>query len=477
MEPVFILSLALYAVTVATLGWLARRKAARSPEEYFLAGRALGPLVLFMALFGTNVTSFVLVGVPAKAFMDGLGTFSLNVPIVALGLPLSFWAIGVPARKAAIKWNALTPSELYSKQLGSPAAGKWLFLFFSIYTLPYMVQAVKGAAVTLESVSDGAVSQTMGAGMVVALALSYTWLGGMRATAWTNVLQGSLFLAFMIAVLFLIPQEFGGWVSAFDQIAERRPDLLTLPQDGLFSKAAWTSWSLVIAITVVCFPHILARLMAAKSERALRAACLLYPPATVLVWLPAVLLGVFAAVFLPEAPSPDQVFAATTSAWLPSWLASLGFLAVLAAVMSTLDAQVLVLSSMLTRDVSGKSQAGKEVQQGRIFALLTAALVWFLAVQWGSSVFDIAALAFSGYTVLAPTLFFGLRWNRFGGRSAIASMLAGNAVLFLCHFNIVNGGSWLPAWWGFWAAILAGFLFQQPPSSKSNRDPLNTATA
>lgn len=97
----FLALLAVYALAVLGVGLAATRRAARSPEEYFLAGRGLGTAVLFMALFGTNCTAFVLVGVPAKAYQAGLGVFGLNAPIVALGIPLSFWAIGVPARRLA----------------------------------------------------------------------------------------------------------------------------------------------------------------------------------------------------------------------------------------------------------------------------------------------------------------------------------------------------------------------------------------
>ena len=87
-----------YVILVVVVGALARRRSARSPEEYFLAGRSLSTVALFMALFGTNCTAFVLVGVPGQAYHDGIGVFGLNAPIVALGIPLSFWAIGVPGR-------------------------------------------------------------------------------------------------------------------------------------------------------------------------------------------------------------------------------------------------------------------------------------------------------------------------------------------------------------------------------------------
>ena len=91
-------ALVVYVLAVVMLGMLARRRSGNSPEEYFLAGRGLRTAVLFMALFGTNATAFVLVGIPGQAYHDGIGTFGVNLPIICLGIPLTFYAIGAPLR-------------------------------------------------------------------------------------------------------------------------------------------------------------------------------------------------------------------------------------------------------------------------------------------------------------------------------------------------------------------------------------------
>jgi len=210
----------LYIVAVLGVGLVATRSASTSPEEYFLAGRKLKTVVLFMALFGTNATSFVLVGIPGKSYLDGIWVFGLNAPIIALGIPLTFWAIGAPARKMGMRLNAMTPSELYAKRFGSQAVGLVLFFFFTLYTIPYMVQAVKGASLTLSAASGGAVPVSLIGFGVMAIALIYTSLGGMRATAWTNVLQGFLFLFFMIGALFLMAQSLGGFGEAMQTVQE-----------------------------------------------------------------------------------------------------------------------------------------------------------------------------------------------------------------------------------------------------------------
>jgi len=456
--------LSVYVVVVIAVGALAARRSARSPEEYFLAGRGLGTFVLFMALFGTNATSFVLVAIPGLAYHEGVGVFGLNAAIVALGTPLTFVVIGVPAWRMGRRLGALTPAELFRKRFDSRAVGIVLFAFFTLYTLPYMVIAVKGAAVTLESITQGAVPTWAGGLGVIVVALVYTSLGGMRATAWTNVLQGSLFLLFMVLVFFLVPRSMGGLGETMRALEEQRPELLRIVPEGKYAPRAWASWGLVISLTVIAFPHMLVRLLAARSQNALKSIVRLYPVALVALWLPAVLLGVWGALEFPGlvGKESDSIYSLMIARHLPSWLGALGFLAVVAAVMSTLDAQLLTLGSMLVRDVVDPFRRGDasqgDVRSARVFTLALAGLVYFLSRVWGQSLFDIASVAFSGYTTLTPMLFLSLWWRRFNAEGAIASILLGNVTLWLGEKGIFETHGFLPVFPALVVAVVSGVV-------------------
>lgn len=106
-----VLCLVYFAIVLA-IGAVAYRRTSGSAEDYFLGGRSARTVVLFMALFGTNVTPFVLMGIPGLAYHQGVGVFGVNAAIVALGIPLTFWLIGDPARRAARRLGAITPAEL-----------------------------------------------------------------------------------------------------------------------------------------------------------------------------------------------------------------------------------------------------------------------------------------------------------------------------------------------------------------------------
>lgn len=470
----FVILLAGYVLALAAVGLLARRRSGASAREYFLAGKGLGTVTLFMALFGTNCTAFVLVGIPGIAYQKGIGVFGMNAAIVALSIPLSFYLIGVPARRMALRLGALTPAELYARRFGrDTAGGRWvgylLFAVFTLYTVPYMATAVDGAALTLELVSDGAVPRALGAAAVLLVALAYTTLGGMRATAWTNVLQGSIFLSFMVAVFFLVPARHGGLAELMEEVRRVAPEVLLVDSsDPFYAPGTWFSWGLAISLCVIAFPHMLVRLFAAESERSIRTICQLYPVALVLLWLPAVLLGVWGRALYPDlaADDADQIFALMVRGELPGWLSSVGFLAVLAAVMSTLDAQILTLGSMLSRDLVGEEPAPGQVNRGRWFGVLVALGVFGFWALFGRSIFGTGAVAFSGFVTLVPVLALGARWRRFTAAGALASILLGNLVYAFCLWHGGGLGAALrPAWLGllpvFWglAAALAGALF------------------
>ncbi len=461
-------ALAAYAALLLGLGAFAGRRSDRSAREYYLAGRGLSTFVLFMALFGTNTTPFLLIGIPGLAYHAGLPVFGLNAAILALLLPITFWTVGVPARRIAHRLGAMSPAELYAKRLDSRAVGLALFALWTLYTLPYMATALEGAELTLQVATEGNVPPYLGAAGVLVLSLVYTSIGGMRATAWTNVVQGSLFAGFVLAALYFQARGIGGsegLPGALRRLAEERPDLCTPSAEGLFAPRAFFSWSLTIGLCVIAFPHMLVRLFAASSEASLARVCRLYPLALVLLWLPAVLCGAFGALAFKglEGQSSDAIFGLMAGEFLPPWLASLAFLAVLAAVMSTLDAQLLTLGSMLARDVLPAHRSARaERLAARGFATLVSIATFLVWRFGGSAVFDLASVAFSGYVTLIPTLILGLHWRRFSAAGALLSLAAGSALLLAAlleagGLSAATRASWLgflPVVWGLAGATL-----------------------
>jgi SSS family solute:Na+ symporter len=467
------LVVAAYLAVTLAIGALAYRRTSQTPEDYFLGGRAAKTFVLFMALFGTNVTPFVLLGIPGQAYHHGVAVFGLNAAIVGLGIPLTFFLIGEPARQAARRLGAITPAELYAERLASPAVGLALFAAFFVYTLPYMVTAVIGAGLTAEVLTDGALSFGAASALILGITIAYTALGGMRATMWTNVFQGATFLGFIVAAFFLIAGELGGLSAATARTAAAAPQLLEKSTTGPFAPGPWSSWALAISLTVIAFPHMLVRVFAARDAAALKNVCRLYPVVLVVLWLPAVMFGVWGAAEIPGlvGKASDAIFPLLVERHLGPVLQGMALAGVLAAVMSTLDAQLLTLSSMLTRDVLRRVRPGlapaREVLAGRLFTLALSLAVLALVLQRPASLFDIAAFSFSGYVTLVPTLLLGVRWRRFTAAGALTSIAAGNLALGLSLAGLLPAPfGILPVAWGLAAAIagaLVGSWLSRPP--------------
>lgn len=454
-----------YLLITLVIGWLAWRRTTSTPEDYFLGGRSTRALVLFMAVFGTNVTPFVLLGIPGLAYHHGVAIFGLNAAVVGLGIPLTFWLIGHPARLAARRIGAITPVELYSERFASPLLGHLLFLAFFVYTVPYMVTAVIGVGLTAQVLTAGALPFAAATALVLAITIAYTALGGMRATMWTNVFQGATFMAFILVAFFVIAGELGGLTAATAAVADKAPHLLVKGDSPQFQPGHWGSWALAISLTVIAFPHMFVRLFAAKDTHALKQIARFYPLALVLLWVPAVMFGVWGAAEFPGlvGRESDAIFPMLVARHLGPILQGLALAGVLAAVMSTLDAQLLTLSSMLTRDVLRRLRPGlaqsTEVSAGRGFTLALSILVYLLVLQRPASIFDIAAFSFSGYVTLVPTLLLGMRWRRCTAAGAIASILAGNLALVLAIAGILPApGGVLPVAWGLSAASLAAIV-------------------
>ncbi|MFV8755791.1 sodium:solute symporter family protein [Nannocystaceae bacterium ST9] len=457
-----------YFVIVLIIGAIAYRRTAATAEDYFLGSRSARSLVLFMALFGTNITPFVLMGIPGLAYHHGIVVFGHNAAIVVLGIPLTFWLIGYPAWIAAKHTNSLTPAELYAKRFGSRRFGWLMFAVFFVYTVPYMVTAVFGVGLAVDVLSEGQIGFAEAAAGILIITLIYTTLGGMRATMWTNVFQGAVFLGFSLLAFVLIARDLGGVASIMQEVQQRTPALFERSEAPPFQTGAWASWALAIALTVIAFPHMLVRVFAANDATALKNACRFYPLAMVLLWVPAVLFGIWGTVEVPGliGKDSDRIFPLLVLAHLGPLLQGMALASILAAVMSTLDAQLLTLSSMLCRDVLPSSIDDRmQVRIGQGFLIVIALLTWLIVVQKPASIFTLASLSFSGYVTLVPTLLLGLRWHRFTVEGASASLLLGNAVMLASWLEWLPSLGLLPVAWGLIAAsvgALVGSLLSRP---------------
>ncbi len=429
-----------YMGILVAIGVISSRTGAASAEDYFLAGRSFGTLVLFMALFGTNVTAFALLGLPGKAYHQGVGVFGFFGASAAFWGPIVFILLGYPIWKFGKQFGYVTPSQMFADRWQSPAVGHLTLVLMLLYTVPYIVIGIMGGGIAINTLSDGAVSYELAAGVLTAVTVFYTSAGGMRGTAWTNVFQAGVFLVFLIVVCVGIATKLGGATHLHERLVAERPDLLTMHN---FPAGKWATGFLVGPVSIIAFPHMFMRLLAARDAVSLRRTIKIYPLALILLFLPVTLIGVWGAVVEPglQGKASDGILPLLVAQYLPDWLSAIGLAAILAAVMSSLDGQLLTISTLLSIDVFHRS--GDARRWGRISVVVIAAIAFAVAMARPEAIFNISIYAFSGYTLMIPVMIAAFYWPRSTGPAIVAGSLAGH--LLLATYYLPD--SWWPSAW------------------------------
>jgi SSS family solute:Na+ symporter len=414
-------------------------------EDYFLAGRSLGPAVFLLSLFGANMTAFSILGASGHAFANGIVTFGLMASSSALIIPLSLFVIGTRLWSLGRRHGFMTPVQMFRDRWECGHIGTVIFAVQAVLLVPYIIIAVMGGGTTLAAVSNGRVPYWLGGAIVSLVVMGYVFFGGMRGTAWVNTFQTILFLMFGAVAVAVIGSGMGGFRSAMESLLAS-PSTAPLLTRERISPLYFFSYTF-IPLSSIAFPHIGIFCLTARRLAHFKRTVVLYPICMLLIWLPSVFLGVAAnaardvpaiasklearsalaaggsSLTSPErdrlraAASGDDVILRLVEGYAPLWLASLLGACVMAAVMAS-DSQILALSTMFTEDVfafyGGRQRFGESVQvaTGRLFVVLITIVAYAIALNVPQSIFDLATqYAFAGYSALSPLLVAALFWR------------------------------------------------------------------
>ena len=394
-------------------------------EDYFLAGRALGPTVFLLSLVGTNMTAFSILGASGHAFANGIVTFGLMGSSSALVIPIALLVIGTRLWALGRRNGFMTPVQMFRDRWECGHIGTVIFIVQAVLLVPYVVIAVIGGGTTLQTVSGGLVPFWIGGAVVSLVVMSYVFLGGMRGTAWVNAFQTVLFLLFGAIAVSVVSAGMGGFSAAMEAMLAS-PDTAPLLTRERVSPWYFFSYTF-IPLSSIAFPHMAIFCMTARKLEHFRKTIILYPICILLIWLPSVFLGVVA--HQATNIAGDNVILRLVGTYSPIWLASMLGAMVMAAVMAS-DSQILALSTMFTEDVftfyGGTRRFGQAVQvrTGRIFVVLLTLAAYVIALQVPQSIFELMTqFAFAGFTSLVPLLVAALFWRRSTRWGALASTL------------------------------------------------------
>jgi len=462
-------------------------------EDYFLAGRSLGPAVFLLSLFGANMTAFSILGASGHAFANGIITFGLMASSSALVIPLSLLVIGTRLWALGRRHGFITPVQMFRDRWECGHIGTVIFAVQAVLLVPYIIIAVMGGGTTLAAVSGGAIPFWLGGAIVSLVVMGYVFFGGMRGTAWVNTLQTVLFLLFGTIAVVVIGAGMGGFSAAMESLASSAATAPLLTRER-FAPLYFFSYTF-IPLSSIAFPHIGIFCLTAQRLGHFRKTVIIYPIAMLAIWLPSVFLGLAAnaAHDVPAIESKlearaelasggaalapverdrlrvqaggDDVILRLVDGYAPVWLAAILGACVMAAVMAS-DSQILALSTMFTEDVfafyGGKARFGQAVQvtTGRVFVVLITIVAYAIAMRMPQSIFDIATqYAFAGYSALSPLLVAAIFWKGSTKWGALASTVwtaAAVAAVAVIQQSIPSPppGSAVTVWSAFGADII-----------------------
>ncbi len=425
----------LYLVLLIGIGLFFSRRN-HNLEDYLLGGRGMGSWVTALSAQASDMSSWLLMGLPGALFMSGLGQSWIAIGL-GVGTLLNWLIVAPRLRNYTAKTGALTLPTFFKRRFAEPynllsmVSTFLTLLFFTIYT----ASGLKGTGLLFETTFGLPYYSAvlLGAGVMV----FYTLLGGFMAVCWTDLFQGLLmFLAIVIlpiaAFCSLEPGEFSAAIEAKN---------ISL---SLFKSNSTTAMGFLAMVSAAAWglgyfgqPHILARFMSIKSIKIL--------PRTItiaMIWVVVSLAGALAVGMLAIPMFPDiaakteaeKVFMLMIEQLMPGVLAGVFLAAIMAAAMSTIDSQLLVSSSSLTEDVyvrmlRPQAKAKEQLWVSRSCVMLIAVLACMLAWNKESTIFGLVEIAWSGFgAVFGPVVLMALYSRKTGWVGALSGMITGAAV-------------------------------------------------
>jgi SSS family solute:Na+ symporter len=442
MAPQLAIVLA-YLLAMLAIGLIFRRRSAANTVEFFLAGRRIGRLVLFFTMAATNFSAFTIFGLSGAGYRIGYAFY----PVMGFGtgfMALGMWVIGSRIRELAAGRGYITPSDFILDRYGSPALKGLFSLVMILFTLPYVAIQAIAAGRSLEALAG--LPYWAGALLVMGFTALYVLLGGMRSVAWTDLAQTLMVLGLTLTGFILIAVRVRGLESLPGGLAARYPGLFSRPGlDGSMVPGVWLGYLLLWLFADPMFPQLFQRFLAARDTRSLKTTVVLYPLITTFLFFLTVSIGVLGRAVFPDlsAAQSESVYALLLARFASPFLSTLLLTGGLAALMSTLDSQLLTMASMIGLDFSRRRAA--PVWLHRLIVLGIAAAGYLIALRPPQTILDfVNRTSFTGLAALAPVVLGGLYWRRANRYGALAGILAGEAITVLSFFRVVQVPGVLP---------------------------------
>lgn len=409
-------------ILVGFLGYRARQE--NTLKDFYLAGNGFGLVVIFLTLYATQYSGNTLFGYSGKAYRIG---FAWIMCIHFMTAIVACFLIHAPRLYAyAKKYDFITPTDYLQHRFNSNWINVIATLILVVVLSNYLLAQLMAMGRAMQGLStlDPDVAYRQGVILLTLIMVVYGTLGGIRAVAWTDVIQGLVLMVGFSLLLFMLYKQFGP-VSLATNIIQQSPEVAKVNVPDANRLREWLSYIIIIGLGSTLYPQAIQRIYAARSEKVLRQGLALMAFAPLFTSLIAVITGIYAIAYVPVllGTDTDRVLGIIMSmiqqnSVLGYWLVVILYAAILAAMMSTADSALLSISSMLSKDIYGRfidanASEARLTFMGKIFSwCLIIFLVW-LAIYLSdkASLIKLLDRKFDILIQLVPAFMLSIHWR------------------------------------------------------------------
>nr|WP_297400481.1 sodium/proline symporter PutP [uncultured Marinobacter sp.] len=442
------ISLFLYFAAMIGIGIFAMRTSTSSSEDYMLGGRALSPKVAALSAGASDMSGWLLLGLPGALYVSGLASAWIGIGLF-VGAFVNWVVVAPRLREQTVHYgNALTIPSFLANRFPTQAlslrtvSAIVIVLFFAVYTASGLVAGGKlfesafSEIINVGGMSDYAVGIIITLGVV----LAYTVVGGFLAVSLTDFVQGCIMMLALVIMpaVVLFGEGGGGFAQASQTLNEVDPTLLSWTEGltfiGFLSAVTW-------GLGYFGQPHIIVRFMAIRTLEDVPTARNIGMSWMGISLIGAISLGIFGRAYAVRngmnIEDPETLFIILSELLFHPLITGFLYAALLAAVMSTISSQLLVSSSSLTEDFYRlflrKEATDREcVNVGRVCVVLVGLVAAVIASDPNSQVLGLVSNAWAGFgSAFGPLIILSLVWQRMNGAGAVAGLVAGAVTVII----------------------------------------------
>ncbi|WP_254864678.1 sodium:solute symporter family protein [Halovivax gelatinilyticus] len=430
-------TIGIYILVVLGVGYQGWRVGKLEIEDWMAADRGLGITALTFTVAATIFSAFAFLGAGGITYMTGLPAI-IGFTLQLFFAGVIFWVLGSRMWILGAKYGYISPSDFLadfydSKPLSLLASGVLI-----LFSFPYVALQLTGAGIIFEVATEGVVSFEVGAAILLAAGVIYVWLGGLRALAWTDIIQGVFMLiAIWLSAILIMATAFQGPTDLFAELSAEFQDHFLIPGPGDMWTPEFTfTWFIIAVLGQMMLPQMFLRYFGGGSPATIKWSGVSASIYLFIFYLAIPFIALGGLIYFPEISDPDNIVPEMLYEFAPAWFASIVVAGAIAAAMSTKDSQLHAVAVLLTRDwyeefvADGEIDERKETRFAQILVPIIAIIAYVIAIQEFAILFWLLTFALEGAAQLAPIIVGALIWDRASAAGAIAGLSTG--VILVC---------------------------------------------